>query len=276
LLCDKNTTKRGERPMKKSFIVIAILLAMVVTLSLAKNTIIKVVVEKGVEAVTGLPLRMGGFDAGLIKTRVNINALKLYNPKDFEDRIMIDMPNVYVDYNLPAILKGKVHLYDMKIDLKEFVVVKNKDGKLNLDSLTVVQAQKEGKKPQEKVEMQIDNLGLKIGKVIYKDYSARGKPSVREFNVNINEKYSNIKDPYSLVSLIVVRALMNTAIASLTNFDLGGLSNTVSDTLSHATKLATDTTAKATKIVGDTSKTVTDAAGKLTEAFSFPFGEKKE
>jgi hypothetical protein len=262
--------------MKKLLVVLVVLVVIVVGLSLGKDMIVKIAVERGVEMVTGLQLRMAGFNVGILKTLVNIDDLKLYNPKDFQDRVMIDMPNIYVDYNLPAILKGKIHLYDMKINLKEFIVVKNKDGKLNLDSLKVVQAQKEGKKPQEKVEMQIDSLELKIGKVIYKDYSAGAKPSVREFNVNIDEKYSNIKDPNSLVSLIVVKALMNTAIASLTNFDLRGLSSTVSDTLSSATKLATDTAGKAVKVVGETGKTVTETAGKITETFSFPFGEKKE
>jgi hypothetical protein len=267
--------------MKKLVVVLVVLVVIVAGLSFGKNMIAKIAVERGVEMITGLQLRMAGFNVGILKTLVNIDGLKLYNPKEFQDRVMIDMPNIYVDYNLPEALKGKVHLYDMKLNLKEFVVVKNKDGKLNLDSLKVVQAQKEGKKPQEKdkgkaPDMQIDNLELKIGKVIYKDYSTGGAPSVREFNVNINEKYTNIKDPYSLMSLIVVKALMNTAIASLTNFDLGGLSNTVKGTLSNATKLATDAAAKATKVVGETTKTVTDTAGKLTETFSFPFGEKKE
>jgi len=264
--------------MKKLLVVLVILVVVVAGLSFGKNMIAKIAVERGVEMITGLQLRMAGLNIGILKTLVNIDGLVLYNPKGFEDRVMVDMPNIYVDYDLPAILKGKVHLYNMKINLREFIVVKNKDGKLNIDSLKVVQAQKEGKKPQEKdkgkaPQMQIDNLELKIGKVIYKDYSAGGKPSVREFNVNINEKYTNIKDPYSLVSIIVVRALMNTAIASLTNFDLGGLSNTVTGTLSNATRLAADTAGKATRIVGETSKAVTETAGKI---INLPFGGKRE
>ena len=264
--------------MKKLIVALVILVVVVAGLSFGKNMITKIAVERGVEMVTGLQLRMAGLNIGILKTLINIDGLVLYNPKGFEDRIMLDMPNIYVNYNLPAILKSRVHLYSMKINLREFIVVKNKDGKLNLDSLSVVQAQKEGKKPQEKdkgkaPQMQIDNLELKIGKVIYKDYSAGGKPSVREFNVNINEKYTNIKDPYSLVSIIVVRALMNTAIASLTNFDLGGLSNTVTGTLSNATRLAADTAGKATRIVGETSKAVTETAGKI---INLPFGGKRE
>jgi hypothetical protein len=268
--------------MKKLIIILLVLIVIIAGLSLGKDMIAKTAVERGAQMVTGLQLRMAKINIGIFNTLVNIDNLVLYNPRDFKDRIMIDMPNIYVDYNLGAIIKGKVHLYDMRIDLKEFVVVKNKDGKLNLDSLKVVQAQKEGKKPQDKdkakaPEMQIDSLQLKIGKVIYKDYSTgSASPVVREFNVNINEKFTNINDPYTLVSIIVVKALTNTAIASLTNFDLGGLSHTVKGTLSKATKLATDTAGKATKIIGDTGKAVTDTAGKITEKLTFPFGGRQE
>jgi hypothetical protein len=268
--------------MKKLLIVIVALAVVLVGLSFGKDMIAKTAVERGAQMVTGLQLRMAKINVGIFNTLVNIDNLVLYNPRDFKDRIMIDMPNIYVDYNLGAILKGKIHLYDMRLDLKEFVVVKNKDGKLNLDSLKVVQAQKEGKKPQDKdkakaPEIQIDSLQLKIGKVVYKDYSTgSASPVVREFNVNINEKFTNINDPYTLVSIIVVKALTNTAIANLTNFDLGGLSNTVTGTLSKATKLATDTAGRATQIVGETSKAVTEKAGKLAEKLTFPFGSRQE
>jgi len=191
----------------------------------------------------------------------------------------------------------------MRIDMKEFTVVKNEKGELNLNSLKVVQAQREGKRPQEKTaqegkkapEVQIDSLGLKIGKVIYKDYSRGGKPSVQEFNVNINEKYENITDPYSLVSLIVVKTLMNTSIARLTNFDLGGLQGTVSDTLSSAQKVAAKAAVQAEasvregakqaqeaaaaaqkeaeKAVMDAQKSMEDAAKQLQEKIKLPFGE---
>jgi hypothetical protein len=167
---------------------------------------------------------------------------------------MLDMPEIYVDYNLPAVFKGKVHLEEMRIDMNEFIVVKNEKGELNLNSLKVVQAQKEAEKPETKEkgkvpEIQIDNLELKIGKVVYKDYSEGGTPSVKEFNINLKEKYRNIKNPYALVSLIVVKALMNTTIASLIDFDLGELQSTISDTLLTAQKVAEEAREKAEEAI---------------------------
>ncbi|MFC1807633.1 hypothetical protein ACFL0T_04620 [Candidatus Omnitrophota bacterium] len=257
--------------MKKLLIVVGIIVAIAVVLSVGKNVIVKSAIESGTKAVTGLTLKMRGLNIGIIKTLVGIKELKLHNPKGFVDKVMLNMPEIFVDYDLGAIIKGKVHLNEMRINLKEFMVVKNEKGELNLDSLKVVQAQKEGKKPETKEkakgkgkvpEIQIDRLSLKIGKVIYKDYSRGGKPKVQEFDVNLDEKYENITNPYSLVSLIVVKALMNTSIARLTNFDLGGLKGTVSDTLGSAQKIATESVTKAKEAIGQT----TESLKKTTEA----------
>ena len=257
--------------MKKFVTVIVILFVVILVLLFTKNMIAKIAVERGVEFATGLKLRISGLKVGVFKSRIDIDGLKLYNPKGFEDKIMVDLPDIYVDYNLPSIIKGNVHLYDIKLHLKEFVVVKNKDGEVNLDSLKVVQAQKEARdKPKAKApDIQIDNLELKIDRVIYKDYSKGAQPSVKEFNVNIYEKYTNISNLNAVMSIIVVKALTKTTIAGLTNIDLQGLNSTVTDTLSKSTKAVTGVASKATKSVGDAGKSITESAGKIMEGLKF-------
>ena len=266
--------------MKKLGIIIAVLLVVVLVLSVGKNIIAKTAVEKGVELVTGLKLRISKLNIGVINTLVGIKDLTLYNPKGYQDRVMVNIPEIYVDYDLGAIIGGNIHLNDVKINLNEFVVIKNEKGELNLDSLKVVQAQKEGKAPSEKEkakapDIKIDKLQLIIGKVIYKDYSKGGQPSVREFNINLDETYTDITDPHSLVSLIVVKALMNTTIASLTNFDLSGLEGTVGETLTKAKEVAAQTATKAKEAVATTSKKVSETASKITDKIKLPFQGKE-
>ena len=280
--------------MKKTLTILIGVVVVLVVLSFVKDTLVKASVEKGVELVTGLPLKMRSLNVGIINTLVGIRNLRLFNPSGYKDKIMLDMPEIYVDYDLPALIKGKIHLQEMRIDLKEFTVVKNEKGELNLDSLKVVRTQKQGEKAQKQEagkapEIQIDSLALKIGKVIYKDYSGGGTPSVREFNVNLNEKYENITDPYSLVSLIVVKTLMNTTIARLTNFDLKGLQGSISDTLASTQKVATETAAQAKETLNKTAVQVREAAKEaskkaqetvqsttetLRKSFKLPFGSE--
>ncbi len=285
--------------MKKLVTIAVSIVVVIAVLAFAKDMVIKMSVEKGVELVTGLKLSMGTLRVGIIKTLVDIRNLRLFNPANFKDRVMLDMPEIYVAYDLPALMKGKVHLSEARIALKEFVVVKNEKGELNLDSLKVVQAQKQGKRPAAKEagkipKIQIDSLRLKIKRVVYKDYTAGKEPRVTEYKINIDEQYKNITDPYSLVSLIVVKALMNTAIANLTDFDLQGLQGTVSDTLAGAQKAAmqaVSTAAEAMKQTGGvaqqgmqtateaarkTGEAVQGAASALTDVFKNPFGSDKK
>ena len=263
--------------------------------SLAKDIIIKTSVEKGVELVTGLKLTIGSLNVGIFKPAVAIKNLALLNPAGFSDRAMLDMPEIYVNYDLLAILGGNIHLPEVGLGLKEFVVVKNAQGALNLDSLRTVQAQKEGKHPSQKApgkapQIKIDTLRLSIGKVIYKDYSKGGTPEVKEFNINLNESYTNVDNPYSLASLIVVKALMHTPIASLTNFDLKGLQDTVGETLASAKRVASEAVATAkekTKQAADTAakkaaevekkaqETVTQTSNKGKGLFDKTFGTEK-
>jgi len=250
--------------MKKTLVIIIGILAIILVASLAKDAIIKVSVEKSVEVVTGLKLSIADFKTGVLRSLVHIRELKIFNPSGYEDKTMLDMPEIYVRYDLPAVIGGKIHLPEVRIHMKEFVVVKNAKGDLNLNSLKVVQAQKEGKEPSEEaggkpLAIQIDSLELKIGKVLYKDYSRGGAPSVQEFDVNIDEKYSNITNPYSIASLIVVKALMNTSIARLANFDLKGLQGTIGDTLGSAQKVAAEAVTKAQAQVTKTQAQVTKA-----------------
>jgi len=276
---------------RKIITIPAIVLVVIIALFFGKNMIIKTSVTTGVKAMTGLKLSIRSMNVGVFKSLIGINELQLYNPSGFKDKLMMDLPEIYVDYNLGAIMGGKAHLEEVRLNLKEFIVVKNEAGELNLDSLRVVKetegevAEKDdGKK--EKTEMpdiQIDLLALKIGKVIYKDYSKGGSPKVREFNVNIDERYENITDPQSFVRLIIVKALKNTTIASLANFNIGKLQKGLTDTVRQTAEKALQAPGKAVEAGKDlieekAAETAKETVGKAADTLKkfLPFGKKEK
>ena len=231
--------------LKKIAIVIGlIILILGVAIIAGKNVIAKTAITSGVKAITGLNLSIKEMNVGLRKTVIGISELKLYNPEGFPDQLMIDVPEIFVAYDLSAFLKQDIHLQEIRLELKEFNVIRNKEGKLNLDSLKPVQSEKKEQAPaaeqkpagekQPAPKIRIDVLQLKIAKVVYKDYTQGETPSVREFNVNINERFENITDPEALVKIILHRALAKTAIANLINFDLGSLKQGLKDYLPDA------------------------------------------
>ena len=171
--------------MKRWRSVAGILAAVLIVLVVAKNVIAKTVVESGVRLITGLRLSMDGMDLGLLETSIGIRGLKLYNPPGFADPLMVSLPEIYVDYDPIALLSGGVHLEDMRLDLQEFTVERNAQGQLNLDSLAVVKESKRARQGQPaaatkpKTRLRIDVLDLRIGTVLYKDYSAGSPPRCR-------------------------------------------------------------------------------------------------
>jgi len=182
-----------------------------VVLVLARNLIIKAGAGATIKAISGVDMKIGTLDVGLFRPAVLIKDLKLFNPASFPEKLMMDMPELYVKYDLPSILKGFIHLPELRVNLKEFVVVKTPNGDINLNSLQSLQPKGEGNPPK----MQIDVMELNIGTVVYKEYRASAAPRVTEFKIDLHERYENISDPNVLVGLIVSKALRNTTISGI-------------------------------------------------------------
>ncbi len=267
--------------MKKIIKIIVIIVAIIAVLLLAKNIIAKITIENGVRFTTGLPLKVGYFNISFRDSLIDIEKMELFNPSGYPDKTMLNMPKIYVDFEVGPLLKGKVHLTDIKIHMKEFVVVKNKDGKINLDKLKPVGAiqkkktpKKEADKKAEKkeskpIKLQIDNLSFRIDKVIYKDYSKGEEPYIKEFNINLNEKYENIDNLNLVISLLVSKALMKTSIASLSGFDVKGLQSSVSDGLKvsqeAAIKAAKQAQEEATRQTQEAADQIADKTAEMAD-----------
>lgn len=237
--------------MKTLLRIIIIVVVIAVLALLAKNIIAKVAIEQGARAVTGLELKMDKFNLSLTKNLVGMKELRLYNPKGYPDKVMVDMPTILVDYKIAPLFQGKVHLEDMVFHLNELTVVKNKDGELNLDALKPVKKEetaekKEKPKKEEKKEpgkapqFQIDKMVLRVGTVYFKDYSKGEEPKVKTFNIDLDETFYDIQDPTVLVNLILFKALTGTTIGRLADFDMKGLQNSVSDQMAASKEKAAE------------------------------------
>lgn len=263
--------------MKRKSVVILAALILLIALIFAKNLIAKAALLTSVKTITGLNLSIKDMDIGTFKTLIGVKELRLYNPPEFEDKLMVDMPEIYIDYNLAVFFKKKVHLEELRLNLKEFVVVKNEKGQLNLDALRVVKEKKtagvaQKKEKSEIPQIQIDELRLKIGRVIYKDYSKGPPPKIREFNINIDERYQNISDPYTFTGLILARALMKTPSVILADLGLDSLIDGLSGISEGVATLGRDalkkSKEKATEVVDQALQKTSDTIKKI-----IPFGE---
>ncbi|OQA57308.1 MAG: hypothetical protein BWY42_00644 [Candidatus Omnitrophica bacterium ADurb.Bin277] len=257
--------------------ILILALVVIAGLVLGRNIIVKTAIEKGAGIAVGLPASIQKLDIGLGKSHLDIRGLEVGNPEGFGDSLMVNMPRIYADYHLTNILKGRLHMEKIELDLNQFTVVRGKDGKLNINSIKgldqgkpAAEAPGAPKKEAKTMPMQLDTVRLKIGKVVYIDMSGN-RPVTREFNIGLDETFHNITEPGTMVRLIVLRVMTRTPLAVLTNFDLGNLQSSVGGIVGTASDLAAQTASKgldtlksAASIAGDAQDTVKDAASSVT------------
>ncbi|OGX27619.1 MAG: hypothetical protein A2787_09505 [Omnitrophica WOR_2 bacterium RIFCSPHIGHO2_01_FULL_48_9] len=195
-----------------------IVIAAIFALGIIKDFVLKTVITSVGSNVLGAKLTMGGLSVGLLTQKVDIRDLRIYNPAGFPEGTLIDVPQVRVDYDLSALAGGRLHLPLVIFDLKEATIVKNKEGKLNVDSLKVMEeaGKKEAKKTaQELPGIQIDVMKLNLGKVVFKDYSKGDPPAISVYDVHVKDKtFKNINSVQQLVVVVLMEAMGPTAIKS--------------------------------------------------------------
>jgi uncharacterized protein involved in outer membrane biogenesis len=196
--------------MKKLLVILGIILIAFIVLAVIKDAILGSVISAVASNVTGAPVHIDAFALGIFKQSVKIQGLRMGNPPGFSNAQLIDLPKVEVACDLFALLKGRLHLPLVEVDLKEITLEKNKEGKLNVDSLKVVQdakaPAKEGAKTKaaaKALPMQIDVLNISMGKIVMKDYGQGREPAMQVFDINLKKSYKNITSAQQLAALLL-------------------------------------------------------------------------
>jgi hypothetical protein len=151
---------------------------------------------------------MDGFSLNILSSTIHISGFKMYNPSGFPKGMLVSCPKIKVIYDRATLFKQKRHFLLVEIELKEMGLTKNKEGKLNVDSLKIVQQSKSSPP----IPMQIDLLTLSIGKIVYKDYTIGTEPSVRVYEVNKHKSYKGIPTAQQLALLVLAEPMKAAAI----------------------------------------------------------------
>lgn len=194
--------------MKKFFIVLGIVFSFLVCIAFIKDQIIKSVVTAVASKVTGAPVHMDSFSMNIFSSTIHITGFKMYNPRGFPEGMLVSCPQINVIFDRASLFTHKPHFLLLEVELKEMVLAKNKEGKLNVDSLKIVHPSKSA--PAD--PMLIDLLNLSIGKIIYMDYTTGVEPSVRVYDVNRHQSYKSIPTAQQLALLVLSEPMKAAAI----------------------------------------------------------------
>ncbi|MCK5178198.1 MAG: AsmA family protein [Candidatus Omnitrophica bacterium] len=203
--------------MKKYQKILIIVFIVIIGIVVLKDVLIKSAITTVGSSILGAPIKIRKFALRAITQKVHIEDMVIYNPKGFPEGPLVDISEIRVDFDLGALLKGELHLPLIIFDLKEIILVKDKDGNLNVDALKVAEVKEEPEQKEEKAKpkesgkmmpMRIDELRLNVERVIMKDYSLGEKPVILVYEIALKDKvFKNIKSPEQLATLVMVQAM---------------------------------------------------------------------
>src|SRR5262245_31947828 len=136
--------------MQKTVKIVIIAVVALVVLGVVKNTLAQTVITGAISKAAHVHVRIGSTNVGLLSSKIDIKNLKVQNPAGFPDRLMIDVPRIFIHMDVPGLFKGQAHFHEVVLDLKEMTVVKNKDGKLNVDAVKPTSEEKKESKEKAK------------------------------------------------------------------------------------------------------------------------------
>jgi len=177
------------------------LIVLLVVLFLSLNFIARVSVEIGAKKITGFPLKIGSVDVRLFSSKLDVRDLTLMNPPEYQEKMFVDMPELYIDYRLRSMLSGAPHINDMLINIKQLVIVKNGKGDSNAMKLKGVVSSGGGSS-----KYTIDKLRIHIGTVTLKDYS-HPKPTEHNTPLDVDVTYPNITDSTDISRLVMLTVM---------------------------------------------------------------------
>lgn len=204
--------------MRKNIKMIILAIVLLFVFCWARDFAIKSLIGTIASSITGAPTRVGGLSLSVMRQSIKISNFRMYNPAGFPKDILVDIPKIRVVSNLGALLTGKIHLKQMELDIKELSMVRNKEGRLNVDSLKITEPkpkEKKAKKPAKHLAMRMDVVTFGMGRVVSIDYSVEGEPIIYVYDINSKKTYKNIGSAQQLALLIISEPLKAAGIQGL-------------------------------------------------------------
>ena len=234
--------------MKKRFKIFILIATALFLVGFLKNVIAQNILTGTMSRAAHVPVKAGSVDLSFLSATLRVQNLKVYNPPGFPEKLMLSVPQIFIRFEPGELLHGRAHFKEVKLDLEELIVLRDKNGRLNVDAVKPTEQQKSESKQKtesmsghEASKLLIDKLSLSIGKVIYKDYSAGAPPAIQTFDINIkNREYTHIDNPSVVVSLLMFEALTRTTLSRLVSLDINSFKEGGVQALSKGLGLVSD------------------------------------
>ncbi|MBZ0167067.1 MAG: hypothetical protein K8I00_09695, partial [Candidatus Omnitrophica bacterium] len=180
-------TKRPQsiREYQSWLQIAALVLVLVFIVGAFKNIVLKQILIGLGPKIIGVRMDVDGFSLGILRQRVGIKGLRLYNPEGFPNEVMLDVPEVSVEFKPWRMLTGRLYMSNVVVHMRELVIIKNHDKQLNVDALKIARTESDPPDPKDQPQpsasqsrFMIAELSLNLERVVVKDFSKGEEPFI--------------------------------------------------------------------------------------------------
>ena len=199
-----------------------------VAVYLGAHALAKTAISVAGSRLLGTRVRVGWCTIGVLHPGVTLHHLVVEQPKGFPRGHLLDVPTLSARLTLGGALRGQWHFADVVVDVREFRLVKDKDGRLNVDTLAVIAESKPASAAMDKTAkpasaalpaamppFTVDRMRLSVERVIFTDYQKGSPPEVQVYEHVLRGKtYKHITAVRQLVVVVLMQAMSPTAVKS--------------------------------------------------------------
>jgi uncharacterized protein YhdP len=155
-------------------IAIASLLLVLAVLALCfRDTFFRLAAQQAIHSSTGMRVEIAKLKTGLRQPAIEMHGVKLYNYADFGSSLMLDVPDLTVEFDQQLVAEGKLRFKLLRLNLAELHVIRDAAGRWNLEKVEKEMTERNGarvKRGEPKLEFAgIDEMHLTIGRVTFRD-----------------------------------------------------------------------------------------------------------
>lgn len=209
-----------KKPLRWLIAVLAVLLGLAVLGLLFRDSFLKLAAQKRIEACTGMRVEIGKFKTGLRTPAIEMQGFKLYNAPEFGGSVLLDVPDLLVEFDPELASQGKLRFKQLRVNLAELNIIRDASGRWNIEKvekeMTERNAARASRKEPKLVFAGIDELRLTIGRINYTDNQ---KPSrSRRIDVNAHDELvhgiNTDEDLQEWIGSFIFKTILPEAVAS--------------------------------------------------------------
>jgi uncharacterized protein involved in outer membrane biogenesis len=214
-------------------IFLAVILLLATSFVIVKRLKIKEIVENQIAQSLGINVSIEKIEFSPLLAHISARGVTVMNPEGFvqTELAYIEMIHLLID-PIEVLVSKKPNIYVLTLDLKRLNIIKNKEGKVNIEELIPIKDK--NAVLEDKTPFYFDMLVLSVDRVRLADYSGL-KIKEHIYPIGIKDAtFIMLKNEQEVVRLIVSKAIENTDVGKVINLKIIPVVSQIGDTFNSA------------------------------------------